>query len=341
MINLKKDKKILGCFFNGERIVDILNYKGDSMLDFSETLNYFLTLPYLTEGEINEEKTILVEEYLKIGIKAYSNSNNYKFDLKSKYPLNLEYMVKQDNLGIFDRTSPKFDFELYTLLFQRYFLDESSDEALKSEHYDKENGIWYHEEITKEKTKTLFKINFDFDFEKVKTMITNFFKVYYYPPRTMIFLKSVHTQITENSKIKELMYDAFKNPDFYIEKHEAIKEIREKQIKFNILDYKTVKPLYYRNTDEDIFIIKSELEEHNYNNIQIHIANKTSSEITLEICYISDVKECKSEFTIPANSNDYNLEFYNAENKDLYFIRRKDGKLLNNKYHTNGWVKLF
>ena len=44
MINLKKDKKILGCFFNGERIVDILNHKGESMLDFSGTLNYFSNL---------------------------------------------------------------------------------------------------------------------------------------------------------------------------------------------------------------------------------------------------------------------------------------------------------
>ena len=67
MINLKKDKKILGCFFNGERIIDILNHKGESMLDFSGTLNYFTNLP-TAYGQIGtEEKNALAEEYEKNG----------------------------------------------------------------------------------------------------------------------------------------------------------------------------------------------------------------------------------------------------------------------------------
>lgn len=332
MINLKKDKKILGCFFNGERIVDILNYKGDSMLDFSGTFKYFGNLEY------NEEKTILSSEYRKNGIDYYKNNN---FNLKSKYPLDLEYMIEQDNLGIFDRTSPKFNFKLYHFLFQRYFLDVPLGRALYRRRYDETNYIWYDEEFTKEEIKTLFKINFDFDFEKVKTIITSFFNDGFYPMKTMMFLKSVHVQITENNKIKELIYDIFKNPDFYIEKYEAIKDDREEQINFNILQYDVVNPLYHRNTSEDVFIIKRDITNSSYNNAEIHIANKTSNEVTLEICYISRNVERKEEFTVPANSNNYVIDIQSTDNKDLYFIRRKDGKLLNNKYHTNGWVKLF
>lgn len=337
MINLKKNKKILGCFFNGERVIDILNHKGESMLDFSGTLNYFKNLQYPKDGE---EINLFYEDYKKIGFKVYYYSNNF-FDLKSKYPLDLEYMIEQDNLDVFEKTSSKFNFKLYGLLIQRYFLDEFFADALKTEHYDKVNYRWYSKEITKEEIKTLFKVNFDFDFEKVKTILTNISFTYFYPERTMIFLKSVHTQIIENVKIKELVYDIFKNPDFYIEKYESLKEFRKEQIIFNILDYKTVNPLYFRNTDDDVFIMQSELKEHNYNNIQIHVANKTSSEVTLEICYIAYNIENKKDFTIPANSKDYIVDFYDANNKDLYFIRRKDGKLLNNKYHTNGWVRLF
>ena len=332
MINLKKDKKILGCFFNGERIVDILNYKGDSMLDFSGTFKYFANLEY------NEERATLYDEYRKNGINYYSNSD---FDLKSKYPLDLEYMIEQDNLEVFDKTSPKFNFKLYYFLFQRYFLDTSLGRALYRNRYDEINNRWYEEEFTKEEIKTLFKINFDFDFEKVKTIITSFFNDGFYPMKTIIFLKSVHVQITENNKIKELIYDIFKNPDFYIEKYEAVKDDRTEQINFNILQYDVVNPLYHRNTSEDVFIIKRDGANSSYNNAEIHIANKTSNEVTLEICYISRNVEHKEDFTVLANSNDYVVNIQSTDNKDLYFIRRKDGKLLNNKYHTNGWVKLF
>lgn len=332
MINLKKDKKILGCFFNGERIVDILNYKGDSMLDFSGTLKYFVNLEY------NEERTALNDEYKKNGIDYYYNSD---FDLKSKYPLDLEYMIEQDNLGIFDRTSSKFNFKLYHFLFQRYFLDVSLGRALYRNRYDEINNRWYEEEFTKEEIKILFKINFDFDFEKVKAIITSFFNNNFYPMKTIIFLKSVHVQITENNKIKELIYDIFKNPDFYIEKYEAIKDDRKEQINFNILQYNVINPTYHRNTSEDVFIIKRDSTYSSCNNAEIHIANKTSNEVTLEVCYISRIVEYKEEFAVPANSNDYVVDIQSTDNKDLYFIRRKDGKLLNNKYHTNGWVKLF
>ena len=333
MINLKKDKKILGCFFNGERIIDILNHKGDSMLGFSETFKYFANLEY------NEERATLYDEYIKNGISYYSN--NY-FDLKSKYPLDLEYMIEQDNLGLFDRTSSKFNFKLYHFLFQRYFLDVALGRALYRRRYDETNYVWYDEEFTKEEIKTLFKINFDFDFEKVKTIITSFFNDGFYPMKTIIFLKSVHTQVTENNKIKELVYDIFKNPDFYIEKFEAVKSDRTEQINLNILQYNVVNPLYHRNTSEDVFVIKSSDENgFSYNNAEIHIANKTSNEVTLEVCYISRNVEQKEEFSVPANSNDYVVDIQSTYNKDLYFIKRKDGKLLNNKYHTNGWVKLF
>lgn len=333
MINLKKDKKILGCFFNGERIVDILNHKGDSMLGFSKTFNYFISL------KNSEEKDALYDEYQKNGINYYYFSD---FDLKSKYPLDLEYMIKQDNLEVFDKTSPKFNFKLYHFLFQRYFLDTSLGRALYRNRYDEINNRWYEEEFTKEEIKTLFKINFDFDFEKVKTIITSFFNDSFYPMKTIFFLKSVHTQITENNKIKELVYDIFKNPDFYIEKFESVKSDRTEQINLNILQYGVVNPLYNRNTSEDVFVIKSSNENNSsYNNAEIHIANKTSNEVTLEVCYISSIVEHKEEFAVPANSNDYVVDIQSTDNKDLYFIRRKDGKLLNNKYHTNGWVKLF
>lgn len=335
MINLKKDKKILGCFFNGERIVDILNYKGESMLGFSETLKYFSNLEY------GEERSALYNEYIKNGIDFYYYSNN-NFDLKSKYPLDLEYMIEQDNLGVFDRTSPKFNFKLYLLLFQRYFTDVSLKESLNRDYVDETTHEWAVKEFTKEEIKSLFKINFDFDLEKAKTIATSFFNNDFYPIITIVFLKSVHTQIKENSKIKELIYDAFKNPDFYIEKYEAVKDDRAEGLKFNILEYKIINPIYHRNIDEDVFIIKSNKEEgSSYNNIEIHIANKTSNEVTLEVCCISSIAEIKEEFTIPANSNDYVVNFNSVNYKDLFFIRRKDGKLLNNKYHTNGWVKLF
>lgn len=334
MINLKKDKKILGCFFNGERIIDILNHKGESMLDFSGTLNYFKNLQYPKD---REEINLFYEEFRKNGLKFYDTFNS--FDLKSKYPLDLEYMIEQDNLDMFDKTSSKFNFKLYLLLFQRYFSNESFVEALIKERYNEE-------ELTKEKIKTLFKINFDFDFEKVKTIIMDFFNIDFYPPRTIIFLKSVHIKITENSKIKEFMYDSFKNPDFYKEKFEVVKNDQPEEIYFNILNYKTVNHLYYKNTDEDVFIIQSELEEHNYNNVTIHITNKTSSEVILEVCFIDNSynlknTEHKRDVAVPANSNDYVVDTYDTLDKELYFIRRKDGKLLNNKYHTNGWVKLF
>lgn len=332
MINLKKDKKILGCFFNGERIVDILNHKGDSMLGFSKTFNYFISLKNI------EEKDALYDEYQKNGINYYYFSD---FDLKSKYPLDLEYMIKQDNLEVFDKTSPKFNFKLYHFLFQRYFLDTSLGRALYRNRYDEINNRWYEEEFTKEEIKTLFKINFDFDFEKVKTIITSFFNYRFYPMKTIFFLKSVHTQITENNKIKELIYDCFKNPDFYIEKYESVKYDSQEQIIFNILNYNIVNPLYYRNTSEDVFIIKRNSANYSYNNAEIHVANKTAREVTLEICYISEIVEYKEEFTVPANSNDYVVNIQSSNNKDLYYIRRKDGKLLNNKYHINGWVRLF
>lgn len=338
MINLKKDKKILGCFFNGERIVDILNHKGESMLDFSGTLNYFSNLSYITN---REEKSTLAENYNKIGFSddSYLFSNN--FDLKSKYPLDLEYMIEQDNLGLFDRTSSKFDIKLYILLFQRYFVNSHTYNSLFGNGYDETNQRWFQNEPTEEKIKTLFKINFEFDFEKIKIITTNFFRKSFYPIRTIIFLKSVHTNITENIKIKELVYDVFKNPDFYIEKYESVKEDNSEELNFNILDYTTIKPIYYRNIEQDVFIIKADRFHSSYNNLEIHIANKTSSEVILEVCCITINSEYKEEFNVPANSNDYVININFSARKDLYFIRRKDGKLLNNKYHTNGWVKLF
>lgn len=338
MINLKKDKKILGCFFNGERIVDILNHKGESMLDFSGTLNYFSNLSYITN---REEKSTLNENYNKIGFSddSYLFSNN--FDLKSKYPLDLEYMIEQDNLGLFDRASPKFDIKIYILLFQRYFVNNNTYNSLFGSGYDEVNQRWFQNEPTEEKIKTLFKINFEFDFEKVKTITTNFFKKSFYPIRTIVFLKSVHTNITENIKIKELVYDVFKNPDFYIEKYESVKEDNSEELNFNILDYTTIKPIYYRNIEQDVFVIKADRFHSSYNNLEIHIANKTSSEVILEVCCITINSEYKEEFNVPANSNDYVININFSARKDLYFIRRKDGKLLNNKYHTNGWVKLF
>ena len=338
MINLKKDKKILGCFFNGERIVDILNHKGESMLDFSRTLNYFSNLSYITN---REEKSTLAENYNKIGFSenSYLFSNN--FDLKSKYPLDLEYMIEQDNLGLFDRTSPKFDIKIYILLFQRYFVNNNTYNSLFGSGYDEVNQRWFQNEPTEEKIKTLFKINFEFDFEKVKTITKNFFKKSFYPIRTIVFLKSVHTNITENIKIKELVYDVFKNPDFYIEKYESVKEDNSEELNFNILDYTTIKPIYYRNIEQDVFVIKADRFHSSYNNLEIHIANKTSSEVILEVCCIEINSEHKEEFNVPANSNDYVINIDSSVRKELYFIRRKDGKLLNNKYHTNGWVKLF
>lgn len=338
MINLKKDKKILGCFFNGERVVDILNHKGESMLGFSETLKYFSTFTY--SGPSRDEEIAISSGYEKNGIEIYYYSQSNNFDLKSKYPLDLEYMIEQDNLGIFEKTSSKFNFKLYLLLFQRYFMDTSLKESFNRSRFT-EDGTWYEEEFTKEEIKNLFKISFDFDLEKAKTIVTNFFNNYFYPIRTIIFLKSVHTQIRENSKIKELIYDVFKNPDFYIEKYEAIKEDRTENLIFNILYYKKINPIYHRNIDEDVFVIKTDVYHSSYNNIEIHVANKTSSEVILEVCYISDIDEIKEEFTVPANSSDYVVDAHSSNFKDLFFIRRKDGKLLNNKYHTNGWVKLF
>lgn len=330
MINLKKDKKILGCFFNGERIVDILNHKGDSMLDFSGTLNYFTNLPSIENGLENEKKISISDEYGKLGLNQYSYYYDNKFDLKSKYPLDLEYMIEQDNLGIFERTSSKFNIKLYKLLFQRYFLNLEVNNACRSE------------EITKEQLKTLLKISFDFDFEKVKTIINNLFFGYdFYQDKAIMFLKNVHVNIIENAKIKELMYDAFKNPDFYIEKYEIVKNSGFESIKLNMLNYSHINIIYHRNIEEDVFIISSYQKYSSYNNIEIHVANKTSREVTLEICYLEYSIEKKEEIVIPANSNDYTVNIQTSGYKDLYFIRRKDGKLLNNKYHTNGWVKLF
>ena len=335
MINLKKDKKILGCFFNGERVIDILNHKGESMLDFSGTLKYFSNLEY---G--GEEQSTLYNEYEKTGIDAYYYRTDKHFDLKSKFPIDLEYMIEQDNLEMFEKTSSKFDFKLYLLLFQRYFGDRSLNEYL-FKYLDETTES--KKEFAKEAIKNLFKINFDFDFEKAKTIIEKFFSgsYYFYKATSMIFLKSVHINITENSKIKELVYDVFKNPDFYIEKYKIENKNNSGDLSFNILDYKTINPIYYRNIDEDVFVIKIQNQRFSYNNIEIHLANKTSNEVVLEVCYILNFLEEKKDFVVPANSNDYVINIYSNYSKDLYFIRRKDGKLLNNKYHTNGWVKLF
>lgn len=330
MINLKKDKKILGCFFNGERIVDILNHKGESMLDFSGTLNHFTNLP-TAYGQIGtEEKNALAEEYEKNGIyySYYYFSNN--FDLKSKYPLDLKYMIEQDNLGVFERTSPKFNIKLYKILFQRYFF------------YENMYNEYSKNEITKDEFKTLFKISFDFDFEKAKEIKEIFFRGNnFYLDKVIILLKNVHSNIIKNSKIKELVYDCFQNPDFYIEKYELVKEDVIEQTKLNTLEYIFVKPIYHRNIEEDVFVIKIDNYHSSYNNANIHIANKTSNEVTLEVCFLEADLEAKEEFNVPANSNDYVININSSGRKSLYFIRRKDGKLLNNKYHTNGWVKLF
>lgn len=330
MINLKKDKKILGCFFNGERIIDILNHKGESMLDFSGTLNYFTNLPTAYWQIGTEEKNALAEEYEKNGIyySYYYFSNN--FDLKSKYPLDLKYMIEQDNLGVFERTSPKFNIKLYKILFQRYFF------------YENMYNEYSKNEITKDEFKTLFKISFDFDFEKAKEIKEIFFRGNnFYLDKVIILLKNVHSNIIKNSKIKELVYDCFQNPDFYIEKYELVKEDVIEQTKLNTLEYIFVKPIYHRNIEEDVFVIKIDNYHSSYNNANIHISNKTSNEVTLEVCFLKADLEAKEEFNVPANSNDYVININSSGRKSLYFIRRKDGKLLNNKYHTNGWVKLF
>jgi len=317
-------------------IVDDMISSGESMLDFSGTLNYFKNLSY------GEEKSALYGEYEKTGIDAYKYKYAKEFDLKSKYPIDLEYMVEQDNLEVFEKTSSKFNFRLYLLLFQRYFGNMSLNEYLKK-YIDEETGNSSKKEFTKEAIKNLFKINFDFDFEKAKTIIEKFFSESYhlYKATSMIFLKSVHINIAENSKIKELVYDVFKNPDFYIKKYEVENKNDLGDLSFNILEYKTINPIYHRNIDEDVFVIKIQNQRFSYNNIEIHLANKTSNEVVLEVCYIINFIEEKKEFVVPANSNDYVINIYSNYSKDLYFIRRKDGKLLNNKYHTNGWVKLF
>lgn len=267
-----------------------------------------------------------------------------------KYPIDLQYLIDNDKLDIFDKNSEKFDIALYTVTFCLFFeLDFKIDNR-----EIKISNLFPNITIENKESLTQFLIRF---FEK------NF---QYYIRRTRFnlinYLDYFQPEIKNNEKLKTLMLDFFDNQDFYTSKIDENIKSKIKELVSNkrfcfLEDYNNYYAYKKNNTNEEWYLKNSELKFSNnyYVNFYFFLENKNSNSTNqindkvLDVLLLKEHSNSKIiENIIAVRSYQNNISsnklffqlYFNQENDILYyFIKSKNG-ILNNKYHINGWVRV-
>lgn len=273
-----------------------------------------------------------------------------------KYPIDLQYLIDNDKLDIFDKNSEKFDINLYTVMFFLFFELDFKDITYISNGQTKLETLFPNVTIKdKEKLKKflirLFEENFHYYIKKSRFNIINYLD--YFQP-----------EIKNNEKLKSLMLDFFSNQDFYTSKIDEnvknkIKELVSKKRFCFLEDYNNYYAYKNNNTSEEFYLKNNKLVFNNgYTTVlNFFLKNKNSNSTNrindkpLSVLRSESLMFDKSIEEVIAirfhdNSNNYvnNMLFFqlftNSESEIFYyFIKSKNG-ILNNKYHINGWVRV-
>lgn len=269
-----------------------------------------------------------------------------------KYPIDLQYLIDNDKLDIFDKNSEKFDIVSYIVMFCLFFeLD------FKINNNDIRISNLFPNVTIKDKEKLknflirLFEKNFHYYIKKSRFNIINYLD--YFQP-----------EIKNNEKLKSLMLDFFSNQDFYTSKIDEnvknkIKELVSKKRFCFLEDYNNYYAYKNNNTSEEFYLKNNKLAFNNgYTTVlNFFLKNKNSNSTNrindklLSVLRSESIMFDKSIEEVTAirfhnNSNNYvnNMLFFqlfkNAKSEIFYyFIKSKNG-ILNNKYHINGWVRV-
>lgn len=269
-----------------------------------------------------------------------------------KYPIDLQYLIDNNKLDIFDKNSEKFDIILYIVMFCLFF---ELDFKISNADF-KVSNLFPNITIQNRKSLTQFLINF---FEKE-------FNYYIKKSRFNLinYLDYFQPEIKNNERLKSLMLDFFSNQDFYTSKiDENVKnKITElaKNKRFCFLeDYNNYYAYKNNNTNEEFYLKNNKLAFNNgyitvlnfflknkNSNSTNRINDKPLSVLMSESNMFDKSIEEVIAISFHDNSNNYvnNMLFFqlftNRESEIFYyFIKSKNG-ILNNKYHINGWVRV-
>lgn len=268
-----------------------------------------------------------------------------------KYPIDLQYLIDNDKLDIFDKNSEKFDIILYTVMFFLFF--EIDFKMINYQSDDLEYRLFNEFfPYVKENNKINFKDFFIYFFEK------NF---HYYIKMTRFnlinYLDYFQPEIKNNEKLKSLMLDFFNNQDFYTSKIDENVKNKIKELALNkrfcfLKDYNNYYAYKKNNTNEEFYLknsvtisnqqyllhIKFFFENKNYNSIKKNYDKVLDSLSFKKFTYDKNIEIISLEY----NDNKFFFQLYVSKQENeifYYFIKSRDG-ILNNKYHINGWVRI-
>lgn len=269
-----------------------------------------------------------------------------------KYPIDLQYLIDNDKLDIFDKNSEKFDIVSYIVMFCLFFeLDfKINNDDIKISNLFPNITIIDKESLIKF-LYNFFEKEFNYYIKKSRFNLINYLD--YFQP-----------EIKNNERLKSLMLDFFSNQDFYTSKiDENVKnKITElaKNKRFCFLeDYNNYYAYQNNNTNEEFYLKNNKLTFNNAYTIVLNffLKNKNSNSTNqindkpLSVLRSESSMFDKSIEEVKAirfydNSKNYvnNMLFFqlftNVESEIFYyFIKSKNG-ILNNKYHINGWVRV-
>lgn len=269
-----------------------------------------------------------------------------------KYPIDLQYLIDNDKLDIFDKNSEKFDIVSYIVMFCLFFeLDfKINNNDIKISNLFPNITIIDKESLIKF-LYSFFEKEFNYYIKKSRFNLINYLD--YFQP-----------EIKNNEKLKSLMLDFFSNQDFYTSKIDEnvknkIKELASKKRFCFLEDYNNYYAYKNNNTSEEFYLKNNKLAFNNgYTTVLNFFLKNKNSNSTNQISdkFLSVLMSKSSMFDKSIeeviatifydNSNNYvnNMLFFqlftNAENEIFYyFIKSKNG-ILNNKYHINGWVRV-
>lgn len=269
-----------------------------------------------------------------------------------KYPIDLQYLIDNDKLDIFDKNSEKFDIVSYIVMFCLFFeLDfKINNNDIKISNLFPNITIIDKESLIKF-LYSFFEKKFNYYIKKSRFNLINYLD--YFQP-----------EIKNNEKLKNLMLDFFSNQDFYTSKIDEnvknkIKELVSKKRFCFLEDYNNYYAYKNNNTSEEFYLKNNKLAFNNgrttvlnfflknkNSNSTNRINDKPLSVLRLESSMFDKSIEEVIAIRFHDNSNNYvnNMLFFqlftNVESEIFYyFIKSKNG-ILNNKYHINGWVRV-
>ena len=269
-----------------------------------------------------------------------------------KYPIDLQYLIDNDKLDIFDKNSEKFDIVSYIVMFCLFFeLDfKINNDDIKISNLFPNITIIDKESLIKF-LYNFFEKEFNYYIKKSRFNLINYLD--YFQP-----------EIKNNERLKSLMLDFFNNQDFYTSKIDEnvknkIKELAKNKRFCFLEDYNNYYAYKNNNTSEEFYLKNNKLAFNNgytavlnfflknkNSNSTNRINDKLLSVLRSESSMFDKIIEEVITIRFHDNSNNYvnNMLFFqlftNEESEIFYyFIKSKEG-ILNNKYHINGWVRV-